>query len=108
MKDVPGFVANRMLHGLLIEANRFLQEEVATAEDIDMACKLGLRHLIGFFAFVDLTDNSVALPVQEILYGAYGERFRPGPILRQKVHANHLGCKRGRGYLNTMNSRKGG
>jgi 3-hydroxybutyryl-CoA dehydrogenase len=38
------------------------------------------------------------LRVQEILHGAYGERFRPRPILKQKVHAKHLGRKAGRGW----------
>lgn len=98
VKDVTGFVVNRLLHIMWIEAARLLEEGVATPEDIDTACKLGLGHPIGPFALMDLTSNDLNLRVQEILFETYGERFRPQPILKQKVHANHLGRKSGRGW----------
>ncbi|MGA2959562.1 MAG: 3-hydroxyacyl-CoA dehydrogenase family protein [Thermodesulfobacteriota bacterium] len=99
VKDVAGFVVNRILHAMWIEANRLLEEEVASAEDIDLGCKLGLGHPIGPYALMDLTENSLNLKVQEVLYEAYGERFKPRPILKQKVYANHLGRKVGRGWF---------
>lgn len=98
VKDVAGFVVNRILHAMWIEANRLLEEEVATIEDIDLGCKLGLGHPVGPYALMDLTDNTLNLKVQEVLYEAYGERFKPRPILKQKVYANHLGRKVGRGW----------
>ncbi|MFH1091278.1 MAG: 3-hydroxyacyl-CoA dehydrogenase family protein [Pseudomonadota bacterium] len=98
VKDVAGFAVNRILHAMWIEANRLLEEEVASVEDIDLACRLGLGHPIGPYALMDLTDNNLNLKVQEILYQAYGERFKPRPILKQKVYANHLGRKVGRGW----------
>lgn len=98
VKDVPGFAVNRILHAMWIEANRLVEEGVASPEDIDTACKLGLGHPIGPYALMDLTSNDLNLKVQEILYEAYGERFRPRPILKQKVNANHLGRKTGRGW----------
>lgn len=99
VKDVTGFAVNRILHAMWIEANRLLEEGVATPEDIDTACKLGLGHPIGPYALMDLTSNDLNLKVQEILYDTYGERFRPRPILKQKVNANHLGRKTGRGWF---------
>jgi len=99
VKDVAGFVVNRILHAMWIEANRLLEEEVASVEDIDLGCKLGLGHPIGPYALMDLTDNTLNLKVQEVLYEAYGERFKPRPILKQKVYANHLGRKVGRGWF---------
>ncbi|MBW1731652.1 MAG: 3-hydroxyacyl-CoA dehydrogenase family protein [Deltaproteobacteria bacterium] len=98
VKDVTGFAVNRILHAMWIEANRLVEEGVATPEDIDTACKLGLGHPIGPYALMDLTGNDLNLKVQEILYETYGERFRPRPILKQKVNANHLGRKTGRGW----------
>ncbi len=44
VKDVTGFAVNRLLHAMWIEANRFVEEGVATVEDIDIACRLGLGH----------------------------------------------------------------
>jgi len=98
VKDVTGFAVNRIVHAMLIEVLRLVEEGVATPEDIDRACKLGLGHPVGPFALMDLTNNSLALQVQEILYEAYGERFKPRPILKQKVHANHLGRVTGKGW----------
>ncbi len=98
VKDVTGFAVNRILHAMWIEANRLLEEGVASPEDIDTACKLGLGHPIGPYALMDLTSNDLNLQVQQILYDSYGERFRPRPILKQKVNANHLGRKTGHGW----------
>ena len=99
VKDVTGFAVNRILHAMWIEANRLLEEGVASPEDIDTACKLGLGHPIGPYALMDLTSNDLNLKVQEILHGAYGDRFMPRPVLRQKVNANHFGRKSGRGWF---------
>jgi len=99
VKDVTGFAVNRILNAMWIEANRLVEEGVATPEDIDTACKLGLGHPIGPYALMDLTSNDLNLKVQQILFEAYGERFRPRPILKQKVNANHLGRKTGRGWF---------
>ena len=98
VKDVTGFAVNRILHAMWIEVYRLLEEGVATPQDIDIACKLGLGHPIGPFALMDLTSNDLNLKVGEVLYDTYGERFKPRPILRQKVYANHLGRKTGRGW----------
>lgn len=99
VKDVAGFAVNRLFHIMLIEANRLVEEGVATPDDIDTACKLGLGHPIGPYALMDLTNNDLNLKVQQILYDAYGERFMPRQILKQKVYANHLGRKTGRGWF---------
>jgi len=98
VKDVTGFAVNRIAHAMLIEALRLVEEGVASPEDIDTACRMGLGHPVGPFALMDLTNNSLALKVQEILYEAYGERFKPRPILKQMVHANHLGRVTGKGW----------
>jgi 3-hydroxybutyryl-CoA dehydrogenase len=98
VKDVAGFAVNRLLHAMWIEAERCVEEGVATPEDIDTGCKLGLGHPIGPFALMDLVTNRLTLDIQEILHEAYGPRFMPRPILRQKVDAGHLGRKSGRGW----------
>jgi 3-hydroxybutyryl-CoA dehydrogenase len=98
VKDVVGFAVNRVLHALVLEAIRLVEEGVATAEDIDLACKLGLGHPIGPFQLLDATQNSLSLQVQGILYDAYGERFKPRPLLKQMVQAGYNGKKAGRGW----------
>ena len=91
IKDVTGFAVNRLLHVLMIEAVRLVEEEVATPEDIDMACRLGLGHPMGPFELMDATTSSLCLQAQQIMFEAYGERFRPRPLLKQRVQAGSTG-----------------
>ncbi|HEV7446276.1 MAG TPA: 3-hydroxyacyl-CoA dehydrogenase family protein [Steroidobacteraceae bacterium] len=98
IKDVAGFAVNRMLHVFLIEAVRLVEEGVATPEDIDTACRLGLGHPIGPFELMDVTTSSLCLQAQEIMQEAYGERFRPRPLLKQRVRAGFAGGRKSRGW----------
>jgi 3-hydroxybutyryl-CoA dehydrogenase len=98
VRDVVGFAVNRVLHAFMIEAVRLVEEGVATPEDIDLACKLGLGHPIGPFELMDATQLSLSLQVEEILQGAYGDRFRPRPLLKQMVQAGYNGKRVGRGW----------
>lgn len=91
IKDVPGFAVNRLLHVLMIEAVRLVEEDVASPEDIDMACKLGLGHPMGPFELMDATTSSLCLQAQQIMFDAYGERFRPRPLLKARVRAGYVG-----------------
>lgn len=95
IKDVAGFAVNRMLHALLIEAVKLVEEGVATPADLDAACRLGLGHPVGPFAMMDIVTSDLCLQVQEILHDAYGERFRPPALLKQRVAAG-LGGGKGR------------
>jgi 3-hydroxybutyryl-CoA dehydrogenase len=98
VKDVVGFAVNRLLHALVIESIRLVEEGVCSPAEIDTACKLGLGHPIGPFELLDNTQNSLSLSVHEILHQAYGERFLPRPLLRQLVAAGYNGRKAGRGW----------
>ncbi len=98
VKDVAGFAVNRVLHMFLIEAVRLVEEGVATPEDIDIACKLGLGHPIGPFELMDVTTSSLCLQAQEIMFDAYGERFRPRPLLKQRVEAGLVGGRNAKGW----------
>jgi 3-hydroxybutyryl-CoA dehydrogenase len=98
VKDVAGFAVNRVFHAFLIEAVKLVEEGVASPEDIDTACKLGLGHPMGPFELMDAFTSSLTLEVQEILFESYGERFRPPALLKQKVRAGHIGRKAGKGW----------
>lgn len=91
VKDVAGFAVNRMLHAFIIEAIRLVEEEVMSPEDIDTACRLALGHPMGPFELMDAVTSSLSLQAQEIMQEAYGERFRPRPLLKQRVRAGLVG-----------------
>jgi len=98
IKDVTGFAVNRLLHVLMIEAVRLVEEGVATPEDIDLACRLGLGHPMGPFELMDATTSSLCLQAQQIMFDAYGERFRPRPLLKQRVQAGYVGGRGRKGW----------
>lgn len=108
IKDVAGFAVNRMLHALLIEAVKLVEEGVATPEDLDTACRLGLGHPIGPFAMMDIVTADLCLQVQQILHDAYGERFHPPALLKQRVAAGLGGGESRPGWIQTSrNDQKG-
>jgi 3-hydroxybutyryl-CoA dehydrogenase len=98
VKDVPGFAVNRVLHAFIIEAVRLVDEGVASPEDIDLACRLGLGHPMGPFELMDAVTSSLCVQAQEIMHEAYGERFRPPTLLKQRVAAGFSGGQGRRGW----------
>src|SRR5258707_7120457 len=98
VKDVVGFAVNRVLHAFIIEAIKLVEEGVASPADIDTACRLGRGHPIGPFELMSATSTSLCLQVHHILFEAYGERFRPPALLKQKVKAGYIGKKAGKGW----------
>jgi len=65
---------------------------------IDTACKLGLGHPMGPFELMDATTSRLVLQASEILFDAYGERFRPPALLKQRVRAGYVGGRGGKGW----------
>jgi len=98
VKDVVGFAVNRLIHIFWIEAARLVEEGVCSAREVDIGCRLGLGHPVGPFELMDGVTNNLTLDVQEILHGAYGDRFLPRPLLKQMVAAGYNGRRYGRGW----------
>lgn len=98
VKDVTGFALNRLFHVFSAEACRLLEEGVASAEDIDKVCVYGLGHPIGIFKLLDNMGHDLNISVDQILFDAYGERFRPSPAMQRLVDAGLLGKKSGEGF----------
>ncbi len=101
VEEAPGFVVNRILIPMINEAVGILADNVATAEDIDFAMKLGANHPIGPLALADLIGNDVCLAIMETLYGEFCDsKYRPHPLLKKMVRAGYLGRKNGKGFYN--------
>lgn len=98
-RDFPGFVSNRVLLPMLNEAMFCLHEGVAAAEDIDAIMKLGMNHPMGPLALADFIGLDTCLAILEVLWDGFKDpKYRPCPLLVQKVRAGHLGRKSGQGF----------
>ena len=99
VEDTPGFIANRLLVPLIFDAIQLLSSGVASAEDIDHACKIGLNHTLGPIATADLIGLDMLQLIAANMFEEYGEpRFKAPTMLRRLVSLGHLGRKTGRGF----------
>jgi 3-hydroxybutyryl-CoA dehydrogenase len=97
--DRPGFIVNRILMPLLVEAMRACEEGVGTAADIDTGARVGLNHPMGPLELADFIGLDVCLGIMRVLHdGLGGPQFEPPAILVELVAAGHLGQKTGRGF----------
>jgi len=97
--DSAGLVRPRMVCALINEAVRILAQTGVSVEELDLALQLGLNAPRGPLSWADEIGLDVVLGTLEGLLRYWGhDRYRPAPLLRQKVYAGHLGKKTGRGF----------
>jgi 3-hydroxybutyryl-CoA dehydrogenase len=98
-RDVAGFVTTRLIAALSNEAVRLLETGVASAEDIDTACKLGFGHAMGPLATLDLTGIDIMRNATTNIYNDTKDgKFAPPELLSRMVVAGDLGRKSGQGF----------
>ncbi|MFL4908214.1 3-hydroxyacyl-CoA dehydrogenase family protein [Streptomyces sp. MMS24-I2-30] len=99
VKDRPGFLVNRLLIPYLNDVVQAYDDELASAEDIDTAVRLGLGHKQGPLELIDMIGLDVHEHATSRAYEAtLDPAFAPPPLLRQMVAAGRLGNKSGHGF----------
>ncbi|MEH2023723.1 3-hydroxyacyl-CoA dehydrogenase family protein [Nostoc sp.] len=99
VNDSPGFVSNRVLMLTINEAVFLLQDQVATAEDIDKIFKGCFGHKMGPLETADLIGLDTILFSIEVLYENFNDsKYRPSPLLKKMVDAGLHGRKTGKGF----------
>ena len=101
LKDVPGFLGNRLQHAMWREAVALVEMGIAHPEDIDKVVKngFGLRcAFLGPLETADLAGIDLSREVHAYLFPFLSATTRPSPILDDMCRKNQLGAKTGRGF----------
>jgi 3-hydroxybutyryl-CoA dehydrogenase len=98
-KDIPGFIANRLITPLILDAIRMVESGEATRDDIDTIFAKGMGWFMGPLAMADGIGLDTLLMGSEAVYDYTKDpRFVPPTLLRKMVTAGWLGMKTGKGF----------
>ncbi|WP_159614094.1 3-hydroxyacyl-CoA dehydrogenase family protein [Glutamicibacter sp. JC586] len=98
-KEIPGFIANRMMGAINAEALNLAEQGIASIKDIDTTAKTALGHPMGPFELMDMVGLDVIDFIAQATYAETGdEADKPHPLISQKVQAGLLGRKSGEGF----------
>ncbi len=97
--DRAGFIVNALLFPYLNDAVKMLEAHYASAEDIDIAMKVGCGLPMGPFELLDVVGLDVSLAIERELYLEFRQpSFAAAPLLEHLVTAGRLGRKTGKGF----------
>ncbi|MFE5587771.1 3-hydroxyacyl-CoA dehydrogenase family protein [Kitasatospora sp. NPDC056531] len=99
VRDAPGFVTSRVLHPMINDAAKVVQEGTATAEAVDALMQDCLGHATGPLRTADLIGLDNLVDSLWVLHERTGdEGCRPCDLLLEMVRAGDHGRKSGRGF----------
>ncbi len=98
-KEIPGFIVTRIVRAIKNEAFFLLEQGVASFQDIDVACELGLNHPMGPFKLADLSGLDIQYnSMMEVYKQTNDPKDLPPKSLRERVERGGLGKKSGKGF----------
>jgi 3-hydroxybutyryl-CoA dehydrogenase len=99
-QDTPGFLVNHAGRAYGTEALRILHEGIAEPPTVDRILRDTAGFRMGPFELLDLTGLDVSGPVMRSIYDQYFQepRYRPTPLLGQRIEAGLLGRKTKHGF----------
>lgn len=106
-KEIPGFIANRILSAMVREAISLLEGGYASVSAIDDICRHALRHPMGPFELLDMAGLDVNKQMQDLFhFQTRDEADLPPATIVDLVANNHLGRKTGQGFYRYQDGRK--
>lgn len=108
LKDIPGFLGNRLQHALWREAISLVEKGIATPEDIDRVVKygFGLRlPFIGPLETADLAGLDLVYDIHKYLFSDLENRSTPSPLLKTLLDQKATGVKSKKGFYNWTDER---
>jgi 3-hydroxybutyryl-CoA dehydrogenase len=98
-REIPGFVANRLMGAIRDEALRLYSDGIASFEDIDTAAKTALGHPMGPFELMDLVGLDVSYLIRQATYEETQDPADlPHPALKELYEQGCYGRKTGQGW----------
>ena len=101
LKDVPGFIANRLQHALWREAISMVEHGICDAAAVDEALKNGFAirlPILGPIENADMVGLDLTLSIHDYILKHLESSPNPSPLLREKVKRGELGFKTGKGF----------
>ncbi len=108
LKDIPGFLGNRLQHALWREAISLVEKGIAAPEDIDRVVKygFGLRlPFIGPLETADLAGLDLVYDIHKYLFSDLENRSTPSPLLKTLLDQKATGVKSKKGFYNWTDER---
>ena len=102
LKDIPGFLINRIQTAMSREILSLIEQGVAEPEDIDVAVKgsFGLRlAVVGPLATMDMGGLDVLYKGMKYLYPFLDKSTDVQKILEEKIERGEFGLKTGKGFF---------
>lgn len=103
LRDIPGFLGNRLQHAMWREAISLMENNIASAEDIDKVVKYGFgvrMPFIGPLETADLAGLALTRDIQKYLFPFLESSAEPSPALDALVANGATGVRAGRGFYN--------
>lgn len=98
-KEVPGFIANRILNAVRDEALRLYEGGYAGIDTIDLACRHALGYPMGPFELMDLTGIDIGYYTKKARFEETGDPAdAPSRTVTRLVESGTLGRKSGQGF----------
>jgi 3-hydroxybutyryl-CoA dehydrogenase len=98
-REIPGFIANRILGAVRDEAIYLLENGIASVDDIDTACRTALGYPMGPFELMDLTGIDIGYLTKQDRFAESGDpKDQPSKSVSALVERGELGRKTGRGW----------
>ncbi len=101
MKDVPGFIANRLQHALWREAISIVENGIADAATVDEAIKNGFAirlPILGPLENADMVGLDLTLSIHSYIFKHLESSPNPSKLLTENINKGNLGFKSGEGF----------
>jgi len=102
LKEIPGFLVNRIQTAMFREVLSLLEQKIASPEDLDSAVKgsFGLRlGVIGVLETMDMAGLDLMYKGTKHLYKFIDNSIKPQRVLEEKIDKGELGLKSGKGFF---------